>query len=58
MKLHIVKTNGDSVVIDDVKIIHAGNFCSIAERSDNVQFWSDPIQHDKVKQCTEIVFPK
>jgi hypothetical protein len=58
MKLHIIKDNGDSVLLNDVKIVHVGDYCSIAERSDNIQFWSDEKQHDKVKHRTEIVFPK
>lgn len=57
MKVHIVKPNGDSIVID-ARIVHVSDYCSVAERSTDIQFWSDPIQHEKVAQRTEIVFTK
>ena len=57
MKVHIVQTNGDSIVLD-ARIVHVSNYCSVAECLTEIELWSDPIQHDKVKQRTEIVFPK
>lgn len=58
MNLHIIKSNGDSEIIKDVKIVHVSDYCSIAERSDTVQYWSDPLQHKKVEHRTEINIPK
>lgn len=57
MKVHIIKSNGDSILIDDVNIVHAGDYCSVAQRSETVQFWSDPIQH-KTTQRIEIDWKK
>lgn len=57
MKIHIIKTNGDSEILD-ANIVHISDYCSICERSNEVQFWSDPIQHDKVNQRIEIIFKK
>jgi hypothetical protein len=58
MKLHIVKSNGDSIFIPDVRIVHVDEYVSVEERSDNIQLWSDPKQHENVKHRTEIVFTK
>ena len=57
MKVHIVQTNGDSIRLE-AKIVHVGDYFSVAERSTDIQIWSNPIQHDKVKHITEIIIPK
>ena len=58
MKLHIIKENGDSVLMSDVRIVHLEKYCSIEDRKEGVNFWSRPVQHDNVKQQIDITFPK
>lgn len=53
MQIHVIKPNGDSVLID-AAIVHIDNVCSIADNTANIKFWSNPVQHDILKQLGEM----